>query len=72
LYLKFKLRNKGDHFEWVLIAIYGAVQEEEQEIFLRELIQVFNAENLPTLVGGDFNIIRSPKENNNNNRYNDR
>jgi hypothetical protein len=71
LYLKFKLRNKGDHFEWVLIAIYGPVQEEEQEIFLRELIQVFNAENLPTLVGGDFNIIRSPKENNNN-RYNDR
>jgi endonuclease/exonuclease/phosphatase family metal-dependent hydrolase len=31
---------------------------------------VCNAENLPTLVGGDFNIIRSPKKK--NNRYNDR
>jgi hypothetical protein len=45
-----------------LIAIYGATQEEEKEFFLRELVHVCNAENLPTLMGGDFNIIRSPKE----------
>jgi hypothetical protein len=38
LYLKFKLCNKGDNFEWVLIAIYGAALEEEQKIFLRELV----------------------------------
>jgi hypothetical protein len=33
-----------------------------KNFFLQELVQVCNAENLPTLVGGDFNIIRSPKE----------
>jgi hypothetical protein len=33
---------------------------------LRELVQTCSAENLPLLVGGDFNIIRSPHEKNNN------
>jgi hypothetical protein len=36
-YLKFKLCNKGDNFEWVLIAIYGAAQEDEKEFFYKNL-----------------------------------
>jgi hypothetical protein len=36
--------------------------KKRREFFLRELVHVCNAENLPTLMGGDFNIIRSPKE----------
>jgi hypothetical protein len=33
-YLKFKLKNKADNFEWLLILVYGAAQEEEKDKFL--------------------------------------
>jgi len=38
-YVKFGLRNKVDDFHWVLIAVYGAAQEEHKEYFLTELIK---------------------------------
>jgi hypothetical protein len=49
--MKFKLKNKSDHFEWSLIVVYGAAQEEEKESFLRELVQTVNVENIPLIVG---------------------
>jgi hypothetical protein len=64
-YIKFRLRNKIDNFEWVLIAVYGAAQNEFNEGFLRELVHTISNEKNPVLVGGDFNIIRSPNEKNN-------
>jgi exonuclease III len=70
-HVKFKLQNKNDNFEWILIAVYGAAQEEEKDRFLRELVQTCKVENLPLIVGGDFNIIRKAQEKNNN-RYNDK
>jgi hypothetical protein len=36
--LRFKLCNKDDNFEWNLIAVSGAAQQEEKENFLSELI----------------------------------
>jgi hypothetical protein len=36
--MKFKLRNKGDNFEWLLLAVYGTAQEVEKEDFLSELV----------------------------------
>jgi hypothetical protein len=39
-FLKFKLKNKADNFEWTLIAVYGAAQEDEKEFFLQELVQL--------------------------------
>jgi hypothetical protein len=60
--LKFKLRNKDDNFKWNLIAVYGAAQQVEKENFLSELVQMGSTENLPLMLGGDFNIIRSPNE----------
>jgi hypothetical protein len=52
--LKFKLKNKIDNFEWTLIVVYGAAQEEEKEkeSFLQELVQVASVENVPLMVGG--------------------
>ena len=44
----------------------------QEEFFLSELVHSCSMEQLPLLVGGDFNIIRSPKEKNNDkfdNRY---
>jgi hypothetical protein len=69
--LKFKLRNKEDNFEWKLLAVYGAAQENKKEEFLSELVHMCSTESEPLLVGGDINIIRSPCEKNNN-RFNDR
>jgi exonuclease III len=70
-YVKFKIKNKCDDFKWVLVAVYGAAQPEYKEAFLTEMVQTCSKENLPLLVGGDFNIIRNPSEKNNE-RYDDR
>jgi hypothetical protein len=40
-FMKFKIKNKSDNFEWNLIAVYGAAQEDR---FLQELVQICNAE----------------------------
>jgi hypothetical protein len=69
--LKFKLQNKVDGFEWFLLAGYGASQDSDKQNFLGELVRMCDTGSTPLVVGGDFNIIRSRSENNNN-RYNDR
>lgn len=53
------------------MAVYGAAQPEFKEAFLAELVQMCAKENLPLVLGGDFNIIRNPQEKNND-RYDDR
>jgi hypothetical protein len=57
-FIKFKLRNKQDGFQWFLVSIYGATQQEFKEVFLTELVHLCSKETLPLLIGGDFNIIR--------------
>jgi hypothetical protein len=40
-YLKFKLiKNKSDNFEWILIAVYGAAQEEKKDSFYGNLYKL--------------------------------
>ncbi|WVZ85936.1 hypothetical protein U9M48_032792 [Paspalum notatum var. saurae] len=56
-FVKFKLRNKEDGFQWVLVSVYGAAQQQYKSAFLSELVQLC----------GDFNIIRCRKEKNNAN-----
>jgi hypothetical protein len=51
-FLKFKLKNKIDSFEWTLITVYGAAQEEEKESFLQELVQACSIERIPLMVPG--------------------
>jgi exonuclease III len=50
-HVKLHLKNKIDNFEWVLVAVYGAAQDEEKCIFLQELVQTCRVENLPIMVG---------------------
>jgi hypothetical protein len=38
-----------------------------KEQFLKELVQLCSQEQLPILVGGDFNMLQSPSEKNNDN-----
>jgi hypothetical protein len=65
------LCNKQDNFKWALVAVYGPAQQSSKELFLTELVNMCSHESLPILIGGDFNILRSHKENNNSS-YNDR
>jgi hypothetical protein len=48
-----KIRKK-----WYLAIVYGAAQEEDKEDFLRDLGEICREQDLPLLVGGDFNLLR--------------
>ena len=65
--VKFRVRSKLDGFRWSLVAVYGAAQPELKPDFLADLVRICGDENLPLLVGGDFNIIRRREEKNNDN-----
>lgn len=52
--MKFRVRNRTDDFQWVLVAIYGAAQPEFKEVFLTEIVQTCSKEKVPILLGGDL------------------
>ena len=58
-------------FEWVLnlkwevVIVYGPADHRRYPAFLVELQQKISAYLLQVVVGGDFNLIRSPDEKNN-------
>ena len=65
--VKFKLRSKSDGFEWSLVSVYGAAQDDKRHEFLAELARICDNDSQPMLVGGDFNIIRRKEDKNNDN-----
>jgi hypothetical protein len=65
--VKFHLCNKVNDFKWALVAVYGPAQSNLKEQFLTEMIHMCSHEQLPILIGGDFNILRSPSEKNKDN-----
>jgi hypothetical protein len=48
-----------------LVSLYGHAQDCFKQDFLSELVRLSNTETLPILIGGDYNILRSPFEKNN-------
>jgi hypothetical protein len=56
-----------DSFEWALVAVYGLAQPAYKESFLSELVRMCSHENLPLIVGGDYNILQHSSEKNNTN-----
>jgi hypothetical protein len=64
-YVKFHLCNKLDNFKWALVVVYGPTQDEHKERFLAELVNMCSHENLPLVMGGDYNILRHQSEKNN-------
>jgi exonuclease III len=58
-------------FKWALAVAYGSAQNEHKEQFLAELVNMCSHENLPLLIGGDYNILRHLSEKCND-RYNNR
>jgi hypothetical protein len=51
-----------DNFKWILMAVYGPAQEVFKTTFLTELVRTCQQNYLLTLIGGDFNMMRSMKE----------
>jgi endonuclease/exonuclease/phosphatase family metal-dependent hydrolase len=65
--VKMYVKTKLDGFEWILVGVYGAAQDAHKPDFLAELVRICESDNVPMLVGGDFNIIRRQEEKNNDN-----
>jgi hypothetical protein len=61
VFLKTKLIQKI----WRHIFVYGSPYEEGKEEFLSELHTLFLDNNLPTLVSGDFNLVRFQEDKSN-------
>jgi hypothetical protein len=61
-YVKITLRYKSTDFKFVLYSIYGPAQSQNKGAFLAELTNTCSKENLPFLIGGDFNIMRKPED----------
>jgi hypothetical protein len=51
------LEKKSD-FSWKLIIVYGSPYEEGKQAFIDELHNVMASWQGPTLIGGDFNLVR--------------
>ena len=49
------------------MAVYGPAQDDFKPAFLAELVRTCQQNPLPTLIGGDFNIMRHSKEKNKTN-----
>ena len=67
--VRLHIKSKFDGFEWILVSVYGAAQEKHKAQFLSELVRMCEAETLPMLLVGDFNILRR-REDKSNDNYN--
>ncbi|CAN1302573.1 hypothetical protein LINPERPRIM_LOCUS25527 [Linum perenne] len=56
------LCNRTDGFRWLLINVYGPCGHADKLPFLNELKYFVNWWHLPSMVLGDFNLVRSPSQ----------
>jgi hypothetical protein len=66
-FVKFHVRSKNDGFDWILVPVYGAAQDEKKPEFLSELFRTCDSENLSLLNRGDFNVMYRKEDKNNDN-----
>jgi exonuclease III len=59
------LKQKIDGKVWRFISVYGSPYEEGKEEFIFELHSSFIHNNVPTLIGGDFNLVHFQKDKSN-------
>jgi hypothetical protein len=56
------LTQKDDNFTWRLIHVYGPVEDNHKQAFLDDLEELIKGADIPTLIGGDFNLARRIEE----------
>ena len=66
-YVSCLLRNKVDSRVWRHVSVYGSPYEEGKEGFISELHSLFIDNTYPTLISGDFNLVRYQKVKSNGN-----
>ena len=59
------LLDKKTSFSWKLVVVYGSPYEEGKQPFLDELHMVMSKSSGPTLIAGDFNLVRFSSDKNN-------
>ena len=55
-------KNCEDNFIWMFIGVYNPVLAKERDDFWNELGAIRRLWHNPWCVGGDFNVVRFPKE----------
>jgi hypothetical protein len=60
--VRMHMKCRRDGFEWNFVPVYGAAQDAQKLDFLSELVRMCDNQDLPMMVGGDFNIIRKKEE----------
>ncbi|XP_022862145.1 uncharacterized protein LOC111382408 [Olea europaea var. sylvestris] len=60
--LSISFRNIEDSFRWMFVGVYGPNVDEHRSGLWAELAGMMAWWNLPTCIGGDFNVIRFPTE----------
>ena len=69
-FLSATIRHRVSGLSWVVVCVYGPVDHSRLAVFLQELTNLVGAKraiNLPLVVGGDFNLIRSGADKSNTN-----
>lgn len=61
------LRHRLSNFRWMQITVYGPANHGDSAEFLEELTNICRQTNLPVVFGGDFNLVRSDQDKNNDN-----
>jgi hypothetical protein len=65
-FVKTRVFDLKSQQEYWLIIVYVAAQDEDKDKFLQNLSDICENLDIPTLVGGDFNIMRFANEKNKN------
>uniref|UniRef100_A0A2N9IH31 Reverse transcriptase domain-containing protein n=1 Tax=Fagus sylvatica TaxID=28930 RepID=A0A2N9IH31_FAGSY len=60
--LSCKFRNVIDQFEWIFTGVYGPNLDSERGLLWEELSGLLSWWDAPCCIGGDFNVVRFPRE----------
>ncbi|KAE8821701.1 hypothetical protein D1007_00107 [Hordeum vulgare] len=64
-FVSMEIFERALNFKWEIVIMYGPADHRRSPAFLVELHQKISNSLLPVVVGGDFNLILSPNEKNN-------
>ena len=65
-FVSMELWERDVNFKWEVIVVYGPADHRRSEAFLVELHRKVASAQLPVVVGGDFNLIRTEEDKSNN------
>jgi exonuclease III len=60
--LSCKFKNVLDQFEWIFTGVYGPNLDNDRDMLWEELAGLLSWWDVPCCIGGDFNIVRFPRE----------